>query len=55
MCATKGMKVEVRIDFENNYLDFTDYPDHKNINANHQHFKFYSKEPYVIAFAFYQS
>lgn len=42
----------MRIDFENNYVDFYDYPDIKNINASHTHNRFASDD-YVIAFAFY--
>ena len=45
----------MRIDFAENYVDFADYPDCKNINANHQDNKFSSNEPYVLAFALYQS
>ncbi|KAL4456262.1 hypothetical protein ABPG74_014223 [Tetrahymena malaccensis] len=49
----KDMQIEMRIDFEDSYVDFYDYPDIKNINANHEQFKFVDGE-YVIAFAFYQ-
>ena len=46
------MQIEMRIDFKNNYMEFYDYPDKKNINANHQNCTFSSSD-YVIAFAFY--
>lgn len=25
----------MRIDFENNYVDFTDFPSHYSVNTNH--------------------
>jgi len=30
------MKIQMRIDFAENYVDFADYPDFKNINASRQ-------------------
>ena len=30
----------MRIDFSDNYVDFADYPDFKNVNANLQENKF---------------
>jgi len=47
------MKIEMRIDFAEHYVDFADYPDYKNVNASHQTNKFSSNESYVLAFAFY--
>ena len=49
------MQIEMRIDFEENYVDFSDFPANKNINANHLHNKFSIKGPYVLAIAFYNT
>ncbi|KAL4504375.1 hypothetical protein ABPG72_009821 [Tetrahymena utriculariae] len=49
----QDMQVEMRINFDDNYVDFYDYPDIKNINANHENNKFFDGD-YVIAFAFCQ-
>ena len=32
----------MRIDFAENYVDFSDYPDFKNVNANLPNNKFFS-------------
>jgi len=42
-------KIEIQVDFENNYIDFSDLPDHKNVNANHLT-TYLLKEPYVFTF-----
>ena len=47
------MIIEARVDFEANYMDFSDYPDQKNVNANHLTSKFTNDEPYLFAFAFW--
>jgi len=31
----KDMMIEISVDFERNYVHFTDYPDRVNVNANH--------------------
>jgi len=49
------MKIEMRIDFEENYVDFSDFPEKNHINANHLESKFSMSGPYVLAFAFYDS
>jgi len=36
----KDMKIEMRIDFAENYVGFADYPDFKNVNVNCQESKF---------------
>jgi len=46
------MKIEIRVDFQENYIDFSDYPDKKNVNASLFENKFLHNEPYVFAFAF---
>jgi len=46
------MKIEIRVDFEEHYIDFSDYPDKKNVNASLIENKFLNNEPYVFAFAF---
>ncbi|EAR96326.1 hypothetical protein TTHERM_00188950 (macronuclear) [Tetrahymena thermophila SB210] len=50
----KDKQIEMRIDIENNYVDFYDYPDIKNINASLDSNRFADGD-YIIAFAFYQS
>ncbi|EAR84666.1 hypothetical protein TTHERM_00649350 (macronuclear) [Tetrahymena thermophila SB210] len=50
----QGLKIEMRIDLENNYIDYYDYPEVKNINAINGQFKF-SDEEYVLAFYFSNS
>jgi len=42
-------KIEIRVDFEKNYMDFSDFPDHKNVNANLLTSNLL-KEPYVFTF-----
>jgi len=46
------MVIEVRVDFEANYMDFSDYPDQRNVNANHLTNRFTNDEPYLFAFTF---
>ncbi|EAR84664.1 hypothetical protein TTHERM_00649330 (macronuclear) [Tetrahymena thermophila SB210] len=47
----QGLKIEMRIDLENNFIDYYDYPEMKNINALNDQVKF-SDEEYVLAFYF---
>ena len=42
----------MKVDFKSNYVDFSDYPNHNNINANHTHHRLIPG-PYVFAFTFY--
>ncbi|KAL4477382.1 hypothetical protein ABPG72_002376 [Tetrahymena utriculariae] len=47
----QGLKIEMRIDLENNYIDYYDYPNMKNISSTNGQIKFEDQE-YVIAFYF---
>lgn len=31
----KDMMIEISVDFEGNYVHFTDFPDRVNVNVNH--------------------
>lgn len=42
-------KIVIQVDFEKNYMDFSDFPDHKNVNANLLTSNLL-KEPYVFTF-----